>query len=569
MFRLFKYLKNYKKQVIWGPIFKFTEAIFELIVPLVMAKIIDIGVNNRDTEYVLKMGGVLLILSAAGFLFSITCQYLASVASQGFGTELRDEMFKKVNTFSFAEMDKFGSSSLVTRITNDVNQLQLAVAMLIRLVVRAPFLVVGAVIMASIIDFKLSAIFLAASLLIAVILYLIMSGSIPRYREIQKKMDKIMRISKENLEGTRVIRAFARQDAEKTRFNEASGDFTDATVNVGKISALLNPLTYLIVNAGIVAVLWFGGKNIFGGSLLRGELIALINYMSQILLALVVVANLVVLFTRASASAARVNEVMDTAPLITEGKLSHVPDGANKVSFENVRFSYGGKNVLDGISFNAAKSHTIGIVGTTGSGKTTLISLIPRFYDVSEGAVLIDGVNVKDYTFTALRSKVGVVLQGAALFHGTVRENMKIGKENACDDEIKDALKTAMAYEFVEKLPNGLDEVVSQSGVNLSGGQKQRLSIARTLITKPEILILDDSFSALDYVTEAKLRQSLRENSRETTIFIISQRIISVKYSDKILVMGNEKILDSGSHGELYERCEEYRKLCMSQEVSL
>jgi ATP-binding cassette subfamily B multidrug efflux pump len=567
MLKLAVYLKDFKKQVVLGPVFKLIEAIFELIVPIVMARIIDIGIKNADVPYILKMGGVLVLLSVVGLASSITCQRFAAIASQGFGTVLRNKMFEKITAFSFAEADKFGASSLITRVTSDINQLQLAVAMLIRLVVRAPFLAIGSVAMAIWVNPQLSLVFLIITVMIAVALYLVMSKSVPLYRQIQKRLDKISSVTRENLEGIKVIRAFAMQDMEKRRFDFASDDFAIASINVGKLSALLNPLTYLIVNTGIIAILWFGGERVFSGALLQGELVALINYMTQILLALVVVANLVVLFTRAAASAARVQEVLDSQSQIKEGVLSISQSAKHKVSFKNVSFSYGGEKVLSNISFDVDPGETIGIIGTTGSGKTTLVNLIPRFYDVCEGEVLIDGVNVADYTFDCLNHKIGMVLQKAALFHGTVRENIKWGKEDATDEEIIRALKIAQAYEFVEKLPLKLDEVISQSGKNLSGGQKQRLTIARALVKNPEILILDDSSSALDYVTEAQLRGEIRENFENSIIFIISQRVVSVKDLDKIIVLDDGEIAGMGSHSHLFDACEEYRKICHSQEV--
>ncbi|MGM9978426.1 MAG: ABC transporter ATP-binding protein [Clostridium sp.] len=568
MFKLLPYLKNYKKQVVIGPIFKLLEAIFELMVPLVMAKIIDIGVKNGDYGYVIKSGFTLLILGFLGLFCALICQYSAAKASQGFGTDLRNDLFSHINSLSHSEIDMIGTSSLITRLTNDVNQLQLAVAMFIRLAFRAPFIIIGSAVMAMTLDLKLSIVFLFAIPLISLTLFWVMSKSIPFYSNIQKKLDKISLITEENLEGARVIRAFSKEENEKKRFFDASDDFTIASINVSKISALLNPLTSIIMNFAIVAILWYGGYRVNIGALTQGQIIAFVNYMTQISLTLVVFANLVVIFTKAFASGERVQEILEINSSITDknAKISPVSN-APKVEFKNVSFSYKGsnKNSLSNANIKVNTGETIGIIGGTGSGKSTLINLIPRFYDVTEGEVLVDGVNVKDYNLNSLRDKIGIVPQKAALFSGSLRENMTLGNKNASDEEIKKAFDIAQASEFVSSLSEGLDTVILQGGKNLSGGQKQRLTIARALVKNPEILILDDSASALDFATDAKLRKAIKEETKNMTVFIISQRATSIKNADKIIVLDNGNIVGIGSHNELLKNCKVYKEICLSQ----
>lgn len=568
MFKLLPYLKNYKKEVIIGPIFKLLEAIFELMVPLVMAKIIDIGVKNGDYGYVVKSGFTLLILGFLGLFCALVCQYSAAKASQGFGTDLRNDLFSHINSLSHSEIDMVGTSSLITRLTNDVNQLQLAVAMFIRLAFRAPFIIIGSAVMAMTLDLKLSIVFLFAIPLISLTLFWVMNKSIPFYSNIQKKLDKISLITEENLEGARVIRAFSKEENEKKRFFDASDDFTVASINVSKISALLNPLTSIIMNFAIVSILWYGGYRVNIGALTQGQIIAFVNYMTQISLTLVVFANLVVIFTKAFASGERVQEILEINSSITDenAKISPVSN-APKVEFKNVSFSYKGsnKNSLSNANIKVSTGETIGIIGGTGSGKSTLINLIPRFYDVTEGEVLVDGVNVKDYNLNSLRDKIGIVPQKAALFSGSLRENMTLGNKNASDEEIKKAFNIAQASEFVSSLSEGLDTVILQGGKNLSGGQKQRLTIARALVKNPEILILDDSASALDFATDAKLRKAIKEETKNMTVFIISQRATSIKNADKIIVLDNGNIVGIGSHNELLKNCKVYKEICLSQ----
>lgn len=568
MFKLLPYLKNYKKEVILGPIFKLLEAIFELMVPLVMAKIIDIGVKNGDYNYVIKAGIALLVLGFLGLFCALVCQYSAAKASQGFGTDLRNDLFSHINSLSHSEIDIIGTSSLITRLTNDVNQLQLAVAMFIRLAFRAPFIIIGSAVMAMTLDLKLSIVFLFAIPLISLTLFWVMSKSIPFYSNIQKKLDKISLITEENLEGARVIRAFSKEENEKKRFIDASDDYTIASINVSKISALLNPLTSIIMNFAIVAILWYGGYRVNIGALTQGQIIAFVNYMTQISLTLVVFANLVVIFTKAFASGERVYEILEINSSITDKNTKISPvSNALKVEFKNVSFSYKGsnKNSLSNANIKVNTGETIGIIGGTGSGKSTLINLIPRFYEATEGEVLIDGVNVKDYNLNSLRDKIGIVPQKAALFSGTLRENMTLGNKNASDEEIKKAFDIAQASEFVSSLSKGLDTVILQGGKNLSGGQKQRLTIARALVKNPEILILDDSASALDFATDAKLRKAIKEETKNMTVFIISQRATSIKNADKIIVLDNGNIVGIGSHSELLKNCTVYKEICLSQ----
>ena len=573
MLKFARFLKQFKKEVLIGPVFKLTEAVFELIVPLVMAQIIDVGIANGDRGYVLRMGGVMVLLGLVGLGCALICQYCAARASQGFGTVLRSEMFRHINTLSHGEIDQIGTPSLITRITNDVNQLQLAVAMLIRLVVRAPFLVIGATVMALLLDWKLACIFFVAAPLMALVLYLVMSRSIPFYRIIQKKLDRISLITRENLSGVRVIRAFSRQEKEKERFAQASEDQMSTSIAVGRISALLNPLTSAIINLAIAAVIWFGGFRVDAGGMTQGEVIAFVIYLNQILLAMIVVANLVVIFTKAAASATRVDEVLELHPSIVNrvSRPAQEVEGSPEIAFDAVSFAYpdAGAYSLSDISFTVARGQTLGIIGGTGCGKSTLVNLIPRFYEVSQGSLKVDGVDVRDYPMEQLRGKVGIVPQRAVLFSGTLRQNMQWRKQDATDEEIWQALETAQAASFVRKMPDGLDSVILQGGKNLSGGQKQRLTIARALVGEPEILILDDSASALDFATDAALRQAIAKFSAERgnrmTTIIVSQRANTVRYADQIVVLDDGKAAGIGTHEQLLESCQTYREIYWSQ----
>ena len=572
MFKLAKkYLGAFKKELIIGPAAKLTEAIFELIVPLIMADIIDTGINGgAGKPYIYRMGGIMVLLGVLGLCCALVCQYLASRASQGVGTVIRNDLFRHINTFSHAELDRFGTPSLITRITGDVNQVQSAVAMLIRLVVRAPFLVIGAAVMAMTIDLKLSVIFLAVMPLVSLVLYLIMSRSVPFYKVIQKKLDKISLITRESLTGARVIRAFSRGEAEEERFGAANEDYAETSMRVGRLSALLNPLTYAIMNLAIAAIVWFGGFRVDSGDLSQGQVIAFVNYMTQISLALVVVANLVVLFTKAAACSARINEVFDTAPSIVDGEGANARHNVPKIEFKNLSFSYSenGDNALENISFSVNAGETVGVIGGTGSGKSTLVNLIPRFYDAEQGEVLIDGENVKKYKLDDLRKKVGVVPQKAVLFSGTIADNLRWENENASLDDMEKAVTIAQAKEFIDKLPEGFDTEIAQGGRNLSGGQKQRLTIARALTGSPEILILDDSASALDFATDAALRKAIAQNTTNMTVIIVSQRATSIRYADKIIVLDDGEAVGIGTHDKLMESCDVYREIVLSQEKS-
>lgn len=576
MFKTFRFLKDFKKQLIIGPAFKLTEAVFELIVPLVMALIIDVGAKNGDILYVLKMGGIMLLLGAVGLACSITCQYNAAKASQGFGTVLRNKLFAHINTFSHAELDKIGTPSLVTRMTNDVNQLQLAVAMLIRLVVRAPFLVIGAAAISLVIDFKLASIFLIATPFIVLILYLVMSKSVPLYKKVQERLDRISLVTRENLVGTRVIRAFSKQKSENERFDEATDDLKKYAVRVGRLSALLNPLTYIVMNIAIIAIIWFGGYRVFDGALEQGQIIALVQYMTQILLAMVVVANLVVIFTKAAASAKRVNEIFDIKSSIIEKSDSITSKTLNAevpaIIFDNVAFSYGEstERALENLSITINKGETIGIIGGTGSGKTTIVNLLARFYDAAQGKILINGINIKDYPLKELRTIVGIVPQNVVLFSGTLAENLRFGNENATAAQLEKAIEIAQAKEFVEKLDSGnsgYDYQILQGGKNLSGGQKQRITIARALVQNPEILVLDDSSSALDFATDAALRSAIANQPNSMTIIMVSQRATTIKNADKIIVLDEGVVMGIGTHDELLETSEVYREIYQSQQT--
>ncbi len=570
LFKLAVFLKSYKKECIIGPAFKLLEATFELLMPTIMVLIINNGVDKRNIDYVLKMGGVMFVMAILGFCSSMICQYYAARASQGFGTTLRNTIFKHISSLSYAEIDTLGTSSLINRITNDVNQLQLAVAMLIRLVIRAPFICIGAIIMSMIMDFKLSMIFLTATPIFALILYLVISKSSPLYRKYQQKLDKIALILRENLSGVRVIRAFARTESEKKRFYAANDDLTDTAIHVGKISALLNPMTSFVMNAAIIAILWVAGFHINTGKLSHGEIIAFVNYITQILLALIVVSNLVIIFTKAVTSAGRINEILAASTSIQdkENQVQHIISGTTpSIQFNSVSFAYNntGDKVLEDISVTIKRGETIGIIGSTGSGKSTFVNLIPRFYDATEGSIFVDGINVKDYQLHKLRDKISIVPQKAVLFTGTIAENICWGKQNATDKEIIAAAKIAQADEFISKLPDGYNTQVSRGGLNFSGGQKQRLTIARAVVSKPDILILDDSSSALDFATDANLRRAINESSKNMTVLIVSQRASTVKQADKIIVFDDRHITGFGTHKELINNCEVYKEICLSQ----
>lgn len=569
VFKLFKYLKNYKIESIIGPLFKMIEACFELAVPIVVAKIIDEGIYNNDKGYIYSMGAVMVLLGLLGLACSLTAQFFAAKASFGFGTALRRDLFHHINTLSHTEIDKLGSSSLVTRITSDINQAQTGVNMILRLFLRSPFIVIGSIIMAFTISVKLTLIFLVAAPILAFIIYFIMKKTVPMFKRIQKMQDKITLMTSENLVGARVIRAFSRQNNEEEDFCENAEELKKMQVSAGRISALMNPVTYIVVYAAIIAIIWVGGINVYSGSITQGEVIALLSYMNQILLALLAVALLVTSITKAQASAIRINEVFDIKSSIADNntEVTHNSDSVNAVEFNNVTFSYSGSEepALTNINFSVKKGSTVGIIGGTGSGKSTLINLIPRFYQVQKGEILINGINISEYPLEQLRKKIGIVPQKAVLFKGTVRENMKWRNKNASDENITEALEIAQALDFIMDKPEGLNHMILQGGKNLSGGQRQRLTIARALVGSPEILILDDSSSALDLATEARLRKAIREKTKGMTVFIASQRVSSIRHADKIIIMDDGEIAGIGTHEQLIKTCEVYQEICRSQ----
>lgn len=567
MFKLLQFFKGYKISTIIAPLLKLLEAVFELIIPLVVAKIIDVGIATGDTAYIIKMGGIMLGLGALGLGFSLTCQYLAARASLGFGTNIRRALYGKINSFGFKELDKFGTPSLVTRITSDVNQAQQGASMFIRLVLRAPIITVGAIIMAMSIDMRMSVIFIAMSLIMSLALYLVMRTSNRLYRKIQTQLDGVSRLTRTNLEGTRVVRAFSKEDTALSQFNNATSALEKVSTKVSIISTLLNPLSYAIINISIIALLWLGSYHVYDGALSQGQIIALVNYLGQVLLALVVFANLATTFSKATASANRISEVLNCPVSISENTQTAFPaaqENAPKISFNNVNFSYtDGANTLSDINFSINAGDTVGIIGATGSGKSTLISLIPRFYDVTSGEIKIDGNNIKDLPFEYFRRKIGVALQKAVLFSGTIAENLRFGAPNATDEELIDALKIAQAYDFIQQ-KQGLSTYVSRGGTNFSGGQRQRLTIARALVLKPEILIFDDSLSALDYLTASRLAKALK-TLQGLTVINVSQRATSIKDADQIIVLDNGVIVGAGKHNALYQACDIYKEIVDSQ----
>lgn len=567
MFQLLRYAKDYRKQIILGPFFKFLEAVFELILPLFMARLVDEGIARHDQGKVIEMAVAMLGLSIVGLLCALICQYYASIASQGFGTVLRNRLMEKINSFSHKELNRFGTDTLITRMTNDINQMQGALAMLIRLVVRAPFLSIGSVIMAFYIDWQMGVIFLILLPLFCLILFLIIHYSVPLYKNIQQKLDQLNQLVTQNLSGVRVIRAFARTKTETAHFNDETEEISRLNQRVANISALLSPSTTLIMNAGVVALLYFGGFKVNVGHLEQGQVLALINYMNQMLLALIVVSNLVVLFTRAAASANRINEVFATdTTLADDGTIEKADEQAPLITFDHVDFRYTEKSglALQDISFTLKEKKILGITGATGSGKSTLISLIPRFYDASSGTVNFAGNDVKDWSLDSLRAEIAIVPQTAVLFSGTIRENLQWGKSDATDEECREALAIAQASEFVETLPEGLDTMILENGKNFSGGQRQRLTIARALIRKPKLLILDDSLSALDYQTDLELRQALKRDL-DCGVIIISQRLRSIQDAETILLMDNGKIVAQGKHESLLQESQLYQELVNSQ----
>ena len=573
MLKLVKFLKGYWFKTVSGPLFKLIEAVFELITPIVVAWVIDFAVpQGQAGDISALVKGVLIILGLGvfGLGFALIAQFFASRASLGFGTNLRRELYKHINTFSYAELDKFSTTSLITRLTADVNQTQQAVAMFIRLVLRAPFIVVGAIVMAMLIDVKLSLIFVVAALVIGGALFVIMATTMPKYKGVQARLDEVTLLTEENLSGARVVRAFGAEEREKAAFDGAAEKLSSASIRVGAVSALLNPLTYAVLNLAVIAILYFGGKTVYMGSLTQGEVIALVNYMTQILNAMVVFANLLITFTKASASAARINEVLAVNTSMQEGKGAQADFDAPAIELENVSLTYAGSPSpsLSNVTLTVSRGASVGVLGGTGSGKSTLVSLMTRLYDATEGKVKVFGNDVKDYTNAELSSLFGVAPQKAVLFYGTVRENVQWGKENATDEEIYAALDVSQSREFVDGLEGGLDFKVAQGGKNLSGGQRQRLTIARALVSVPKILVLDDSSSALDFATDAKLRKALNKLREETglTTVTVSQRATSISRSDIIIVLDEGKVVGIGKHENLIESCAVYREIYLSQD---
>ena len=590
MKRLFSYMKDYKLESILGPLFKMLEASFELFVPLVVARMVDVGIRGRDSGYILKMGGVLVLLALIGLACSLTAQYFAAKAATGAATSLRNDLFSHIGRLSYTEIDTVGTSTLITRMTSDINQVQSGINMTLRLLLRSPFVVFGAMVMAFTVDVRSAFVFVVTIPVLCVVVFGIMAVSMPLYKSVQRQLDKVLLTTRENLLGVRVIRAFNRQKSETEKFDRENGSLVRMQVFVGKISALLNPVTYVIINIAVVAVIWVGAEQADSGIITQGKVIALVNYMSQILVELIKMANLIIIISKAVACMNRVDSIFKVESSIEDkgrhgsrkpgsqnsGSQNPGPQNSGpqnpalripKVEFKDMEFVYAGAKepALKDISFCAMAGQTIGVIGGTGSGKSTLVNLIPRFYDAASGQVLVDGTDVKEYSLDELRDKTGVVPQKSVLFKGTLRDNMRWGKQDASDEEIYRALDTAQAREFVDSKGEGLDLYIDQGGHNLSGGQRQRLTIARALVRRPEILIMDDSASALDFATDAKLRKAIRENTGDMTVFVVSQRATTIKSADTILVLDEGRLAGMGTHKELLKDCQVYREICLSQ----
>lgn len=595
MKRLFSYMKDYKLESILGPLFKMLEASFELFVPLVVARMVDVGIRGRDSGYILKMGGVLVLLALIGLACSLTAQYFAAKAATGAATSLRNDLFSHIGRLSYTEIDTVGTSTLITRMTSDINQVQSGINMTLRLLLRSPFVVFGAMVMAFTVDVRSAFVFVVTIPVLCVVVFGIMAVSMPLYKSVQRQLDKVLLTTRENLLGVRVIRAFNRQKSETEKFDRENGNLVRMQVFVGKISALLNPVTYVIINIAVVAVIWVGAEQADSGIITQGKVIALVNYMSQILVELIKMANLIIIISKAVACMNRVDSIFKVESSIEDkgrhgsrkpgsqnsgsqnsGSQNPGPQNSGpqnpalripKVEFKDMEFVYAGAKepALKDISFCAMAGQTIGVIGGTGSGKSTLVNLIPRFYDAASGQVLVDGTDVKEYSLDELRDKTGVVPQKSVLFKGTLRDNMRWGKQDASDEEIYRALDTAQAREFVDSKGEGLDLYIDQGGHNLSGGQRQRLTIARALVRRPEVLIMDDSASALDFATDARLRKAIRENTGDMTVFIVSQRATTIKSADTILVLDEGRLAGMGTHKELLKDCQVYREICLSQ----
>ena len=566
---IMRFLKDYKKECVLAPLFKMLEAIFELFVPLVVSSVIDKGIVNADKGYIMQMCFMLILLAIIGLVCAITAQYFSAKAAVGAATGMRHSLFEHIQTFSFTEMDTLGTSTLVTRMTSDINQVQNGINMVLRLFLRSPFIVFGAMIMAFTIDVKAALVFVAAIPVLALIVFGIMLATRPMYKNVQSGLDKILGITRENLTGVRVIRAFNKEQDEVKRFKNDNESLNRLQKYVGKISGLMNPLTYVVVNVSIIALIWIGGVRVNAGALTQGQVVALYNYMSQILVELIKLANLIITITKALACAGRIESVFDVTSGMADGSVKEAVAKEEQpgVEFKNVSLTYSGSGAssVEGINFKAMKGQTIGVIGGTGSGKSSLVNLIPRLYDATQGEVLVDGVNVKDYDIEALRNKVGIVMQKAVLFKGTIRENMWMGKKGATDEQIDEALEISQSKEFVDSKQGRLDYVIEQGGKNLSGGQRQRLTIARAIVRKPDVLILDDSASALDFATDAALRKAIRGMNNSPTVFIVSQRAASLMYADLIIVLDDGQVAGMGTHDELLANCEVYKEIYESQ----
>ena len=567
---LLKYLRNYKKETVLAPLFKLLEASFELFVPLVMAAVIDHGIGQADGVYVLKMGGVLIALGLIGLICSITAQYFAAKAATGFSTELRHELFEHIQQLSYTKMDTIGTSTLITRMTSDINQVQSGVNLVLRLFLRSPFIVFGAMVMAFTVDVKAALVFVVAIPLLSLVVFGIMLITMPLYRKVQSNLDAVLGITRENLTGVRVIRAFNKEADERQRFEQQNQMLTDAQKFVGKISGLMNPVTYIIVNGALIVLIYAGALRVDAGIITQGQVVALVNYMSQILVELVKLANLIITVTKAFACGNRIQSVFEEETGMTEGSEGWMDSGEADtpvVEFDhvNLRYAGAGEDSLTDISFRAMPGQTIGVIGGTGSGKSSVVNLIPRFYDATEGSVRIQGKDARDYRLEELRSHIGMVPQKAVLFQGTIAQNLRWGKENATEAELEKAIEISQAKEFVDGKEDRLNYQIEQNGKNLSGGQRQRLTIARALVRDPEILILDDSASALDFATDAKLRKAIRQMDSHPVVFIVSQRASSIQYADQILVLDDGELAGIGTHAELMGSCEIYREIYESQ----
>ncbi len=592
MKKLLKYLSAYKLESVLGPLFKMLEASFELFVPLVMAQIIDVGIKHSDTSHILRMGAILVLLGVIGLTCSLTAQYFSAKAAVGFATALRNDLFRHINSLSYQEIDTVGTATLITRMTSDINQVQSGVNLVLRLFLRSPFIVFGAMVMAFTVNVRAALIFVVAIPLLSIVVFGILIISMPLYKKVQRQLDQVLLTTRENLLGARVVRAFNRQQDEVKKFDEENSLLVRFQVFVGKVSALMNPITYVIVNGATIVLVWTGAWQVENGIITQGEVVALVNYMSQILVELVKLANLIITISKSLACANRISAVFDVQDSIVETNHGKIVTAAErkeengeglpapetefqaeksaavpKVQFSHLDFAYADAQEpsLSGIDFTAWKGQTIGIIGGTGSGKSTLVNLIPRFYDATEGKVLVDGTDVREYPLEQLRDKIGVVPQRAVLFKGTLRDNMLWGKKDASDEEIYRALEIAQAREFVDSKEKGLDLMIEQGGRNLSGGQRQRLTIARALVRQPEILILDDSASALDFATDAALRKAIRENTKDMTVFLVSQRAATIRNADQILVLDDGKLAGCGTHDALLDTCNVYHEICLSQ----